>query len=208
MENFDGIIFDVDGTLWDSTPVVEKAWNRALRDNGIDYVDITADQLKGLFGLPMEDIIDRLLPMESLEKRRQLGPVCFSYEEEALRKEAGIPYPGLMATMNLLKEKYPLFIVSNCQAGYIELFCEKMGLGGYIRDHCCPGDTGMLKAENIRFIAERNGLRKPVYVGDTQMDADACQKAGVPIIYAAYGFGRVKEPDYVIGSFGELKELL
>ena len=35
---FDGIIFDVDGTLWDSTPVVEKAWNRALKDNG--YTDI------------------------------------------------------------------------------------------------------------------------------------------------------------------------
>ena len=59
---FDGIIFDVDGTLWDSTPVVEKAWNDALKDNGYGDISVTADQLKGLFGLPMPDIINAIMP--------------------------------------------------------------------------------------------------------------------------------------------------
>ena len=45
-----------------------------------------------------------------------------------------------------------------------------------------------------------------VYVGDTQGDADACREAGVPMVYAAYGFGDVKEPWAVIQSMGELLE--
>ncbi|MBP5792253.1 MAG: HAD family hydrolase, partial [Spirochaetaceae bacterium] len=64
----------------------------------------------------------------------------------------------------------------------------------------CNGDTGLLKDENIKLIVKRNGLKSPVYVGDTQGDADACAKAGVPIVYASYGFGKVKSPDYTIAE--------
>ena len=34
MDRYDGIIFDVDGTIWDSTPTVTEAWNRALSEAG------------------------------------------------------------------------------------------------------------------------------------------------------------------------------
>ncbi len=69
-------------------------------------------------------------------------------------------------------------------------------------------DNDKLKADNIRIICERNGLKNPVYVGDTQMDADACRQAGIPIVYASYGFGTVKEPDYVIKTPMELTHIL
>ena len=205
----DGIIFDVDGTLWDSTPVVEKAWNAAFRDTGHGGVHVTADRLKGLFGLPMLDIIHDILPESTLAEREAFLPVCSRYEFAFLEKEAGIVYPGLKETLKrLYLAGYPLFIVSNCQSGYIELLYRKTGLGEYFKDHICPGDTGKLKAENIQIMAERHGLSAPVYVGDTQMDADACRKAGVPIIFAAYGFGTVREPDMVIHSPAELYERL
>ena len=109
-------------------------------------------------------------------------------------------------TVKKLAGKYRLFIVSNCQAGYIEAFLENTGLQEYFEDHICPGDTGMLKADNIRLIMRRNGLQDAVYVGDTQGDADACREAGVPMVYAAYGCGDVKEPWAVIQSMGELLE--
>ena len=78
------------------------------------------------------------------------------------------------------------------------------GLEDYVIDHLCPGDTGVLKADNIRLVMERNGLKSAVYVGDTQGDADACKKAGIPMIYAAYGFGQVEEPQVTIASMEEL----
>ncbi|MBR4168883.1 MAG: HAD family hydrolase [Lachnospiraceae bacterium] len=194
----DGLIFDVDGTLWDSTPVVEQAWNQALRDFGITDVTITADRLKKLFGLPMMDIIDRILPGRPQDVKEKFAPYCFRYEHEFLEKTPGVLYPELEETLANLSKKHPLFIVSNCQAGYIELFFEKTGFGQYFLDHLCPGDTDLFKADNIRLIAERYQLRNPVYIGDTQMDADACMDAGVPIVYASYGFGMVARPDFII----------
>nr|MCR5222158.1 HAD hydrolase-like protein [Lachnospiraceae bacterium] len=106
-----------------------------------------------------------------------------------------------------LSERFPLYVVSNCQQGYIELFYQKTGFGHYFKDQVCPDDTGLLKAGNIRLIADRHHLKHPVYIGDTQMDADACTEAGVPIVYAAYGFGKVEKPDFVIRKPMDLCDL-
>ena len=204
----DGIIFDVDGTLWDTTPIVEKAWNDAIANAGIKGVTVTADRLKGLFGLPMMDIIDDILPGESLEVKEKILETCSVYEFDYIRKESGILYEGLEDALKYYKNKIPMFIVSNCQSGYIELFCDITGFGHYFDDHLCPGDTGLLKAGNICKIVEDNNLKNPVYVGDTQMDANACKEAGVPIVFAAYGFGKVESPDYIINKPMDLVNII
>ncbi len=202
---YDGFIFDVDGTIWDSTPVVEKAWNAALNDTGHGNVSITADRLKGLFGLPMLDIIEDILPGSTLKEREAFLPVCSKYEFEYLERESGVVYKGLEETFKKLAGlKIPLFIVSNCQSGYIELMYRKTGFGDYFKDQICPGDTGKLKADNILIMTERHKLERPAYVGDTVMDMEACRKAGVPFIHAAYGFGKVDEPDHSIRTPEEL----
>lgn len=204
----DGIIFDVDGTIWDTTPIVEKAWNHALDECGLSYAHVTADQLKGLFGLPMMDIIDAILPNETLEKKLEFKPLCYKYEDEYLSRRPGLMYKGMRPAIKALSEKHPIFIVSNCQGGYIELMMEKTGLKPYITDFTCPAYTDQVKAGNIKIISERNGLKKPIYVGDTQMDANACKEAGVPIVYVSYGFGTVENPDYVIDEISELIDLV
>ena len=99
---YDGFIFDVDGTIWDSTPVVEKAWNAALRDSGQGDVSVTADRLKGLFGLPMLDIIEDILPGSTLSERQEYLPLCSRYEFEYLERETGVVYEGLGETLKTL----------------------------------------------------------------------------------------------------------
>lgn len=204
MNRFDAYIFDVDGTIWDSTPIVKDAWNQAFRDYGIDSVNITADMLKNLFGLPMDEIIHRLLPSMSAEERATFGPHCFSYEHRYLEERAGIVYDGFEEMICQLSKRVPCYIVSNCQGGYIELMYRKTGFKKYFTDQLCPADTNKLKAENIRIICDRYGAQNPVYIGDTQMDANACIEAKVPIIYAAYGFGKVEKPDFIIKTPKEI----
>lgn len=203
----DSLIFDVDGTIWDSTPVVEAAWNQALIDSGIPEIQITADRLKGLFGLPMDEIIDDILPGYPEEVRRKFQPFCYEYEDRYLHDNPGIVYEGLKEALEILSKSYKLFVVSNCQSGYIELMYDKTGFKKYFIDQTCFGDTGMFKAQNIRLIMEKHGLKNPVYVGDTQMDANACIEAKVPICYAAYGFGKVEKPDFTINKPIELTEV-
>ena len=204
----DGIIFDIDGTIWDTTPVVEQAWNKALDEIGLSYAHVTADTLKGLFGLPMMDIIDAILPNESLEKKLEFKPLCYKYEDEFISRQPGNIYEGMIETIKTLSEKHPIFVVSNCQGGYIELMMEKTGLKPYITDFTCPAYTDKLKADNIKIVAERNGIKKPLYVGDTQMDANACKEAGVPIVFVTYGFGNVENPDYTIDKISELIDMV
>ena len=67
-------------------------------------------------------------------------------------------------------------------------------------DFACEGSTGLKKAGNIRLIASRNGLKAPVYIGDTVMDEHSAREAGCPFVHAAYGFGTAESPDAVIAS--------
>ena len=53
----DGIIFDVDGTLWDSTEAVARSWNQAIEENTDFSLSLTADWLKSLFGKTMDEYI-------------------------------------------------------------------------------------------------------------------------------------------------------
>lgn len=198
------IIFDVDGTLWDSTDVVAKAWNLAIKDTTSLTVTVNADQLKGQFGKPLEDIIHSLFPMIDEKEKKEFEQCLYEYEHDFIKKEACYLYEGMLEGIAALSKNYDIFIVSNCQAGYIEAFLEINKLGEYITDFTCPGETGLLKGDNLKLIMQRNHLTSAIYVGDTQGDSDACKIAGIPMIYAGYGFGSVKEPDYVISTFSDL----
>lgn len=204
----DSIIFDVDGTIWDTTPIVSEAWNKALDDLNLQAYHVNPTRLKGLFGLPMEAIIEDILPDQSNEVRATYKPLCYHYEEQFVGETGGILYPGMAEALEALSQKFPLYIVSNCQSGYIELMLRKTGFASYFSDFTCYGDNGLMKDANIRLIIERNNLCAPIYVGDTSMDEDACSKADVPFCFARYGFGTAKSPRIIIDSIGELYGML
>ena len=63
----------------------------------------------------------------------------------------------------------------------------------------------MDKGQNISLLMERNGIKSAVYVGDTEGDEKAARFAGIPFIWASYGFGKAKKPDGVIDDICELK---
>ncbi len=204
----DSIIFDVDGTLWDTTPLMENAWNEALADFGHPDVKVTADRLKGLFGLPSDVIASKVFPGETWDKYTEFAPFCSKYEFRYLEEQGGTVYPDYKRVLEELSSKYPLYIVSNCQPGYIDLFLRKTGFTDYFSGQLCFGDTGLPKSENIKKIVSDNDLKFPIYVGDTQMDADSCAEANVPICFAAYGFGHVDKPDYSISRPLDLLSLV
>ena len=176
----DGIILDIDGTLWNSTPIVAEAWNEIIEKRDDIPFRFTAKQLTQLFGRPLPVIADMVFPFLEEKDRYDLINECCEREHELLRASTqNILYPGVAETMKALCKKIPLFIVSNCQSGYIELFLEKTGLADCITDSECAGRTGLPKGPNIRLVADRNHLQNPVYVGDIDGDRQASEEAGV-----------------------------
>lgn len=204
----DGIIFDVDGTIWDSTDPVAEAWNLAIEKNSSLDVRVDRQILSRLFGKTMTEIGDALFPMiEDADRRAALLDACYNYENLYLEEHPGTLYEGVTETIRSLSEKYSLFIVSNCQCGYIEVMLKTSGLAPYIKDHLCFGETLRPKGATIRMLMEKSSLKSPVYVGDTQGDADACKAAGIPFIFAEYGFGDVPDAATRIQRFSDLEKI-
>lgn len=203
----DCIILDIDGTLWDTTPVVAEAWNAVLNDRTDVTWRASADKLKALFGRPLPEIASMTFTELSESEQMVLIDACCEEEHLALEKTPGNIFGGVVETIRELSKKYKICIVSNCQAGYIELTMKALGIEKYITDFECPGYTGLPKGENCKLVMERNNFKSAIYVGDTQGDADAAGFAGIPFVYCEYGFGKPDRYDYSIKKFPELLEL-
>lgn len=202
--NRNGIIFDLDGTLWNTTETIVPVWNKVLVSHKETKKQLTVDEMNGYMGKTLEEIAAIMLPLLPLEKAVCIIKECCKAESAYLEKAGGKLYDGLEDTLEKLKEKYMLFIVSNCQNGYLQAFLNHHRLSNYFDDYEMSGRTGLTKGENIRIVMERNNLDKAVYVGDTEGDFSAAKQAGVSFIYAQYGFGKVKNADYVINKLPEL----
>lgn len=202
------IIFDVDGTLWDSTDVVAKSWNEAIFDKTGEQANLTGDKLKQLFGKTMEEIGRLMLPNLDDKKRAEVCQACYDYEDIVLAKEAGIFYDGVKETLETLAKTYDLYVVSNCQVGYIETVLKHLGMTDKFKGHLCYGDTELPKGETLKILMQKHNITKAIYVGDTQGDFEACSVAGIPMIFASYGFGKVENPDYTIKDIKELPSLI
>lgn len=208
-QRFDSIIFDLDGTLWDSTEGVAAAWQSANEEYGHVKNDITPATIGGIAGMAYDAIYDHLFPELSVEQREEFKAKCAKKELEVLNSRGGILYPGLIEALTRLSAKYQLFIVSNCQSGYIEAFLDFYKLHDYFVGHQCYGTKSRPKADNIRDVVVDHGLKFPVYVGDTQGDYESSKKAGVPFIFVSYGFGEVKEGQIAtVDSLIQLSEVL
>jgi phosphoglycolate phosphatase len=202
-----GIIFDMDGTLWDSSRQVCHAWDIAVAKCGYRRAPITTEEMQGVMGKTMDVIAEILFPFTEGQKRQELLAACCEEENNYLRENGGVLYPDIRSTMETLKSEYHLYIVSNCQSGYIEAFLDYYRMWDLVEDIECYGNNGKPKGDNIALLYRRNALETAAYVGDIQGDYDASRQAGVKFIHAAYGFGTIADPVPAIRSFSELPEV-
>jgi len=207
MKKYDAIIFDLDGTLWDSSETVCSSWNAVIDQNNYNCPHIKPDELKALMGRPMMDFIRKFFPFANEDNGEKILDECSVSEIAYIKKYGGNLFEGVPEVLETLSEKYPLFIVSNCQDGYIEAFLEHHELEECFSGILCPGKNGPSKGRNILTICEKFNCKNAVYVGDTQTDADACEEAGVDFIFAGYGFGNPDKYVRKVESFYELGQI-
>ena len=211
MDGKKGIIFDMDGTVWDSSGNVARSWTVKVHEAGYTDKTVTREDIQSVMGKPMDVIADTLFTYTVKGPERDaLRYSCENYENEYMREHGGDMYDGVLETWAKLKEMgYHIYIVSNCQAGYIESFLYYFDIpygtaDDLVEDIECYGNNLLQKDENIKLLAERNGLTNACYVGDIQSDYDSTVKAGFPFIHARYGFGSINAEVPYIDSFGEL----
>lgn len=186
----ESLIFDIDGTLWDSRALVAQGFNEQLAREGLDDLFVTVEVLTTLFGRVMTEIADNIFPSIPVPQRYALIDRCSESEHRLLHRDpCRIGYPGVKETLEALAKNHRIFIVSNSQSGYPELCVEKLGLGDFISGTLCFGDTGTEKGKTILTLMEKHHISSCAYIGDTQGDYEATRVAGIPFVWASYGFG-------------------
>ncbi len=190
--NKKAILFDMDGTLWDSVDNIVDSWNLALRQIGETGVVVTRERIIGLMGKTMDSFAKALLPHYGQEHGMEVMHILEEVENDYLRQHGAVLLGDVGDTFRRLRNLgFGIGIISNCQAGYIEAFLEYYHLEDLVDDIECYGNTLQGKADNLKLLIRRNDLEQYWYLGDTQGDYDACREAGVPFVWASYGFGKV-----------------
>lgn len=206
------IIFDLDGTLWDSREFVAEIWNTVFARQEDLNLQLTQDDLSRLMGKTMEEIGAVLFPDLDEERQIAIMDACGQEELVFFRQHGGILYEKVEETLQILRDQMHcnLYIVSNCQDGYVEAFLHAHQLGAYFKDIEMSGRTGMSKRENISLLMERNKIsrQQAIYVGDTKGDYEAALGAGLPFVYASYGFGQVENASQVIEYIWQLPKCI
>ena len=197
----EAILFDLDGTLWNSAREVLLCWNRVLSPLGRH---ITAVEMDRLMGLTPREIGDVQFPDLPPKQRYALTDRCLQSEDPYLYERGARLYPKVRETLRVLRSRYFIGLVSNCTEGYARSFLHAHGLAGLFDDHETAGRTGLGKGENIALLLKRNGIKKAVYVGDTAKDQEAAQAAHIPFIYASWGFGDLQDVQPTAMVFSEL----
>ena len=206
--NYEALILDIDGPLWDSRALVAEGYNIQLKKEGLEHLFVTAEDLLPLFGKVMTEIADVILASIPEADRYDLMERCMATENKYLEENpCRIGYPGIRETLAELSKKYRLFIVSNSQCGYPELCIQKLDIAPFISAHMCFGDTGTSKGQTILRLMKEQNIPSAAYVGDTQGDYEASVEAGIPFIWATYVFGEPERYDAKIDTFPQLLNL-
>lgn len=208
---YKNIIFDLDGTLWDSTTSIAENWNEVLARHNLLERPLVASDMHPYMGLLIGDVLKVIFPGITEDFIQKIIAEIIDNERKVLHKNGGILYENVQKTLEELAENHNLYIVSNALDGYIQAFVEYFNFQELFKDFESHGATGKNKAENIRLLMERNVLKssETVYVGDTQTDYLSAKENDLDFIFCAYGFGELDEnlETLRISNFADLLQI-
>lgn len=201
------IFFDLDGTLWDAIEPIKDSYNLTFKKMNLNH-EFDYYEVKSFMGLTPLETVKLIFKNEiSDEEGLILFNLMVKEEIEYLKNHPGVLYPKEEKVLASLSLKYPLYIISNSDVGYIENYLNYFDFNKYFRGHLCAGDTKLEKWQNILKVKEEEGIEEVIYVGDTAKDYSESQKAKVKFIHAAYGFGKVENVNNIKSLLDLEKEI-
>ena len=201
-----GIIFDLDGTLWDATGTLVIGWNQVFAEH--NFPAVTKEYVASYMGKTSKQIAAGVFPFLPIEEAFPIMKEAGRKGREAIAVHGAELFPREREILEELSKNYVLCILTNSSAGYVDLLFEVTGFRDLFTDSISHGENGLNKTENIRILMERNQLDAAAYIGDTRDDQIYSEAVPVPFIFAAYGHGQALDPAYTINTFSELPQVV
>jgi phosphoglycolate phosphatase-like HAD superfamily hydrolase len=173
------IIFDFDGTLADSMPVIVSIAEEMLG------VDITDKDIQRYRNMTAKQILkEARVPLYRLPALLVKGKAIMAGRVDDVRL-----FDGLEAVVKKLAEDHVMYVVSSNGIGIITAFLKRHKINKYFTR--VYGNVGLFsKAQAIRKVTKREGFNvgDAIYIGDEVRDIEAARKIGMPIISVTWGY--------------------
>ena len=202
------LVFDCDGTLFDTRMDITDSVNYARRHFGLP--EMTVDKVTAFVGNGVGVLAEKSFSGTGIETADALGKIMEYYSTHSSDK--AVPYEGVVSTLPLLKNI--LAIISNKPKKLVDELLENHGLDEYFRD-VIGGDTFEDKkpdpAALVHLMARHKaGKEETIVIGDHTPDIEMAKNAGVRSVYCNYGFfgNDTVGADYVINRFPEILDIL
>lgn len=205
------IIFDLDGTLVDSSEDIANAINYAIRPFKIE--PLTIGRTVDLIGEGLTRLVEKILGNDRMHLHAEVMSRFLEHYEEHLADHTQ-PYPGVPETLALLSE-FQKAVVSNKRSRFSEKLLAELRLLPYF-DLVIGSDSVPEKKPSplpLIHVMQKLGA-VPVYtlmVGDSPYDIQAGRAAGVRTVAVTYGYrgrGQLKDADIMLDDFREMGRLL
>lgn len=206
------VIFDLDGTLIDSSIDITNAINYAIEPYGVPLV--TVKEAISLLGEGISRLMDKVIEKEGIKADRDLMIDRFlDYYSTHLVDNTTV-YPGVREMLAHL-EAYRKAIISNKRESLSVKIVEKLGLAIHF-DVIVGSDTTNDRKPSpmpVRHVLSRLGISpaEAVIVGDSSYDIEAGKSAGIKTIAVTYGYRppeSLQGADFIINRMAELAEIL
>jgi phosphoglycolate phosphatase len=203
------IIFDLDGTLVDTSLDLTNSLNAALSPHGLE--PLTKERTKELVGEGVSNLITKILAPEKREDLfdRVLGDFIAHYTEHVADESA--PYPGVMDTLNGRLSDYRKAVLTNKRTNLSVKLLEALGMMEHFELVAGPEDVPAQKPDpaGALHLLDKLGADKDeaVLVGDSEFDVLTGRNAGIRTAAVAYGFRPrmdLLDADVLIDRFADL----
>jgi phosphoglycolate phosphatase len=214
---FEAVIFDVDGTLFQTEKVALPAFKRtfeALKQKGLYDGDIPSeDKMTSVFGMTIPALWETLLPDASMDVRDQANELFAHEELSMLENGDGELYPGVKETLQCLKDEgYKIFTASNGEKRYVATVIEAQGLRDYFTRLYSAGEYKTEKKEElVALLLKQENISRAVMIGDRKSDITAGRANNLHTVGCDFGFakdGELQDAHDVIETFDDLRTCL
>ena len=216
--NIKAILFDLDGTLFETAPELAEAVNLMLKD--LEMTELKTNEIKRFIGRGAENLIKQSIEVSS---KKDPTPVFAKAEKlfahhYSLISANSLMYEGVEKSIIDLKAKdFLLGCVTNKPAIYTEALMNHSRLADFM-DIIVSGDTTeKKKPDPLPILHALNQLniepKDAIMVGDSVVDIEAGFAAGTYIFTVPYGyqFGESiisDKVDYAMSNFSELTQII
>lgn len=211
------LIFDVDGTIWDSEPDIFLSFNHTLRE--FAGMEIGMEEFKKLAGLSLNHMFELVLPEPKKNMSRELEKQYKSYYiDQGHFADATVLYPSVKETLELLRKTgYSMAVASSKPKRILDKMVDHFDLKVF--DLVLGTEESKFKhkpdPEILHHIMDQMGVGKErtVIIGDTKADILAGKNAGIDTIAATYGFDKKENlvalnPTFLVDDFQTLRKVL